>query len=119
MGFVYVWHLAAMMGMSKMLRQYYFAWLASPPELAASVLVATGLGAITAKLAVAKAPFVNHQIAEPHQARHRHHRNQGGNHKDLAVAPQTNAEATSTTMVNCLEDWQLARRNAVKLEGSM
>merc|ERR1712129_319344 len=33
--------------------------------------------------------------------------------------PQTNAEATSTTMVNCLEDWQLARRNAVKLEGSM
>merc|ERR1711935_650502 len=48
--------------------QYFFAWLASPPELAASVLVATGLGAITAKLAVAKAPFVNHQIAEPHQA---------------------------------------------------
>merc|ERR1712086_1044419 len=71
------------------------------------------------KLAVAKAPFVNHQIAEPHQASHRHHRNQGGNHKDLVVAPQTNAEATSTTMVNCLEDWQLARRNAVKLEGSM
>jgi len=55
-----------------LLPQYSFAWLASPPELAATVLVATGFGAMTANLAVAKAPCVNHQIADHNQHRHQH-----------------------------------------------
>jgi hypothetical protein len=104
-----------------LLPQYSFAWRALPPELAATVLVATGFGAMTAKMAVAKAQCVKHQIAKAsHQAPHRrHHRNQGGNHADLAVAQKTNAEVTSTTLGYWMEDSQLARRNVVQLEGSM
>merc|ERR1712117_725629 len=92
-GLVSVWHLAIIMGMNK-----------------------------HANLAVAKAPCVNHQIAEANPPQHRrqhHHRNQGGNIWDLAAAQTAHAEATSTTLGKWMEDSQLARRTVVQLEESM
>merc|ERR550532_705657 len=107
------------MGMSKLVAAV-FCLAGTAPELAATVLVATGFGAITAKRDVAKAHVVKHQIADRRwQQNLRQYNNLAGNRWDLAVAQMTNAEATSTTLGYCPEESQLASRNAIQLEGSL
>jgi len=51
--------------LAKLLPQHFCAWLALPQELDVIVLVATGFGAMIAKLVVVGAPCAKHQIASP------------------------------------------------------
>ena len=102
---------------------HFCAWLALPQELDATVPVATGLGVITAKLVVARAPCAPHQIAGQRQhQRHpqlRHLLQDGCRPPELVVARIAHVEATSSSSGNWQEESQLASRNANSLEGYM